>query len=561
MIVTKVVNFIKNYFHRPSQLSIEVARITFGVCSLLIFQYKQLFISGHQVHNGWNVNNYFPKGVLAFLGETAPSIETIDVWMFLQFWSAIFLVIGLFSRITLLVNFICNLLLISLSESFSVSWSHGFNMNLLAQMPFIFAPAGRLLSIDFLINRYIRKKTVEYSVNAIYLWMTNFGIVTIFFNAFFWKLFTTRKSFSFDWAFSDNFRNQIIIRYSYLGEDIPAYLNYIVNNEWAWQSVAFLNLMFQALPFLSLFFFKKPIWRLILGSLFVFEELGLMVVMQLYDYQWIPLILLFVDWDYFLGIKANFQVTFNRFEKLKNILVNFLYVTYIAAYLILCFNVFYFINGKLVNSKNGINSYPFSSYTMYSSLLSKNEYGNVKVLGFGIKFSNKNNSDSLTNTIEKTLWRKYYGYAFLTDSNDVINAIDFLKNYTLSLNKDFNTDSIFLMRNIYEFNQYPKPAGVTSYIESFIGIKFKNKFYYLYPQCETKSDTVFIKPQICGFVPSNMKLKVFNYKQRKLIEWKSDQWIIPKSHKILEDRKVVFIIECLGVGDKSINFSGNITYI
>ncbi|MFN7690143.1 MAG: hypothetical protein ACK5QU_03585, partial [Bacteroidota bacterium] len=158
-------------------MSIEIARITFGICSIIIFQYKQLIISGKQVHEGWNISIYFPKGVLAFLGDTVPSMNTIDFWLFLQLWSAIFLILGLFSRVSLVINFLANLLLISLSESFSVGWSHGYNMNLLAQMPFVFAPVGRLLSVDAIVKKRLFNKVDTYCNNGIYLWMTNFGIV------------------------------------------------------------------------------------------------------------------------------------------------------------------------------------------------------------------------------------------------------------------------------------------------------------------------------------------------------------------------------------------------
>ena len=168
--------------------------------------------------------------------------------MFLQFWSALFLIFGLFSRTSLVVNFLTNLLLISLSESFSMAWSHGYNLNLLAQMPFIFAPVGRLISIDFLVRKFLFKLEAKKSFNAIYVWMANFGIVAIFLNAFFWKIYADRLSFSFRWALSDNFRNQIIMRYSYVSEDIPEFLNFIVNNEFWWKSVAILNLGFQFLP-------------------------------------------------------------------------------------------------------------------------------------------------------------------------------------------------------------------------------------------------------------------------------------------------------------------------
>jgi len=75
----RILNYTDRFFNRPSQISIEVARIVFGICSLLIFQFKQLVISGNQVYGGWNISNYYPKGILAIICPQVPSIESFDV--------------------------------------------------------------------------------------------------------------------------------------------------------------------------------------------------------------------------------------------------------------------------------------------------------------------------------------------------------------------------------------------------------------------------------------------------------------------------------------------------
>jgi hypothetical protein len=567
--IFKIIAYISNYFKRPSQLSIEVARVVFGFCSLLIFQHKQLIISGQNVHESWNVLNYFPKGILAFLGDIAPTSNTIDLWLFLQFWSAIFLIFGFLSSTALCINFITNLLLISLSESFTVGWSHGYNMNLLAQMPFIFAPVGRLFSIDAIIRKNIFKKEKSLSLNGIYLWMTNFGIVAIFFNAFFWKLFSTRQSLSFQWAFSENFRNQIVARYCFLGEEIPEYLHYLANHEWAWQTVAFLNLMFQALPFFSLFFFTKPKLRLLFGLLFVFEELGLMVVMQLYDYYWIPLILLFVDWDYFFKKKeSNSASNDNLFRKPVQGVISLLYITYIAIYFVLSFHLqqIFFNSTKYVNSSIrhlNINAYPFSSYSMYSGLLAANEKGSYKELGFGFEVLDH---ASFSNAVSKRQFeqhikRKFYGHANFVDSNETRTSCYYLLNYVNVEDTCRKINSIALKRNIYEYNPVSKPAGISLYEEAYIALVLNNKFHYLYPKHEIEDDTVYIKPIYSGFVPTEIKLKVYNYAHRKTYDWEGEKLAIPLNHPILEEKKVIFILQTNSLLNKAVNFSGNIAFL
>lgn len=555
--------FLRKQLIRPQQLSIEIARITFGICSIIIFQYKQLIISGKQVHEGWNISNYFPKGVLAFLGDTVPSMNTIDVWLFLQLWSAIFLILGLFSRVSLVINFLANLLLISLSESFSVGWSHGYNMNLLAQMPFVFAPVGRLLSVDAIVKKRLFNKVDTYCNNGIYLWMTNFGIVGIFFNAFFWKIFSNRTSLNLNWAFSDNFRNQIISRYSLLGEEIPNYLLFLSNNEWAWQATAFLNLTCQALPFISLFLFKMPRLRLLFGFLFVIEEIGLMAIMQLYDYYWIPLILLFVDWDYFLRKKQHIQEQNGSKIKDAGPVVYIFYNAYMVAYIVLAFQVLYYIFGWKVNSSHGINSYPFSCYSMYSRLIVKNDQGTHKDIGFGVQILNSTKFKNQTEQaqFEYVLHRKFYGYRDLEDSTATFNAIVFLKNYISDFNKDLSIDSLAIKRNVYEYNPVGKPAGVSVYEDACMGLLLNKKFFYLFPKHEIKHDTVFITPVSCGFTPSDVRLKVYNYQLRKTVEWPTGSLAIPLNSSILCGKQVIFILETKGVLNKPVNFSGNIAYL
>jgi len=540
MILKRFAKYLENYFCRPSQISIEIARIVFGICSLLIFQFKQLIISGNQVYNGWNISNYYPKGILAIICPQVPSIATIDLWMSLQYLSALFLIFGLFSRTSLIVNFFCNLFLISLSESFSVAWSHGYNLNLLAQMPFIFAPVGRLLSVDSLINKYILKREIKKSFNAIYVWMANLGIVSIFCNAFYWKIFSDRQSVSLKWALSDNFRNQIIIRYSYLSEEITSYLNFIVNSQFWCQFVAFLNLSFQALPFLSLFFIRKPILRFLFGFLFVIEEIGLAFVMQLFDWYWIPLFLIFIDWDYFLGQKnVENQSIFNNF-KFK--LIAGIYSIYVFIYFSIAF-CFYLPFGYYANG-GGINSYPFSAFSMYSGLLIKNEFGPVKILGFDMDFLKKEflKEQSEKEAIIKKINRKFYGYYSQKDSIEVRNGLNYLKDY-LKNNYILETDSLAIKRVIYEFTSFPEKAGVKKYLETNIGILNRGKFLYAYPSLSSSDDSIFVEPILIGFINPKINLKIYNYKHKKVFDIKNNILSFNKNSPLFDGGKLLFVLE------------------
>lgn len=527
---------IENYFSRPSQYSIEVARIIFGVCSLIIFQVKELVISGKQVYESWNINNYYPKGILAIISPELPGIEWIDLCLSLQFLSAVLLIIGLFSRISLIINIFSNLILISLSESFTITWSHGFNLSLLAQMPFIFAPVGKQLSIDYYIYKFFYKREPVKSNNAMYLWMVNFSIVAIFLNAGFWKLFTTRNSISLQWALSDNLRNQIISCYSLYGKNIPEYLDLVVNTPWLYQLLALLNLFFQLSPFLSLFFLHKPLVRLFLGSFFAVEEIGLSIVMNLVDYHWLPLVLTFVDWDYFLfknnSGPNNFKTSI--FKNITNKVILAAYSIYIFAFLALAFELFYFTHGISLN-RGQINSYPFSSYAMYSKLSITNHDGTFKRLSVAYKIYDKDlplNADEIKN-IEKHLMGVFNSYWTINDYTNAHASINFIKKY---IRENFNVmvDSIEIQRVLYEYVPYPEPAGIKPFIQGTI-IKNENNEYSFFniEKINTDDKIEFNLTTNINIDKSLLRYYCYNYNSRKIDTLSTNTIISNKINEIL----------------------------
>ena len=93
-----------------------------------------------------NLESYDPKGVLAFFGDSPPSATTLTLIRYGIFTSSAFLIIGLFTRINLIINMILTLLLFSFYESVNRYgyWCHSLNLINLAQIAFVFAPPGKL---------------------------------------------------------------------------------------------------------------------------------------------------------------------------------------------------------------------------------------------------------------------------------------------------------------------------------------------------------------------------------------------------------------------------------
>ena len=242
--------------------------------------------------------SYLPNGILALWTgqptwhqmETVSAVAAVSTlcWMF-----------GLFTRASCFVSFAANLIVITYLESFSPAWSHGYNLVFLALFPFLLAPAGNL-SLDRLLFSRGSPWRAE-PLWPIFLGALSVGLV--FTNAAFHKLTAGGSGWTLDWALSDNMRNVLLIQHQYIGMPIPWYLQIIADHPILYKSIAVANLICQGGAILACMFFRRPWLRLAFGSLFVLEEAGLASVMHLFDWQWLPLLALFVDFDYFLGLK------------------------------------------------------------------------------------------------------------------------------------------------------------------------------------------------------------------------------------------------------------------
>jgi hypothetical protein len=285
----------------------------------------------------------------------------------------------------------------------------------------------------------------------------------------------------------------------------------------------------------------------------VIEEIGLAVVMQLFDWYWIPLFLIFIDWDYFLSFR-NINTT-SILNNVKSRFILFSYSSYIFIYFSIAF-CFYLPFGYYANG-GGINSYPFSSYSMYSGLLVKNELGPVRMLGYDMDYSGKdlNIEKNEKDDIVKKTNRKFYGYYTQKDSTEIKNGLNFLKEY-LKNNFKIEADSIVSKRVVYEFTCYPEKAGVKKYLETNIGILYKENFLFAYPEISIKNDSVFVKPVQIGFKKPVYQLKIYNFLLRKTIKLNSNSMVLNRKHTAFEGNKVMFVLE-VTENNESYQFSGN----
>lgn len=315
------------------------------------------------------ITNYDPKGILNFFHQAMPSIEQIDGWLLLKDVSLVLFVFGLFTRPASLLLLLCNLNMMGLFESLNRDgyWCHGSNVYLLTHIAFVFAQPGKL-SLDHLLSKGIRKfPSWLYNPEKQYSWPIYLGQISVafmFINGFFWKLYYS----GLPWVFSDNMRNILVLQYEMtLFQDYPPLIGRILESEILYKGLALFNLLLQMAPVLALIFINRPWIRIIAGSCFVLETLGLYNIMGLNDLEWIALFVFFVDWNYFL--KSNQQghpglIPGVREKKW----IKWFSVVFVFLYLVCGYN---FVHPKFCCT---FNTYPFSAFPMYSANLAQEPF-------------------------------------------------------------------------------------------------------------------------------------------------------------------------------------------
>lgn len=401
------------WFGRPGYFSVDIARIFLGIMWIIVIQRNGLML-GENYLDLKNPDSFQPIGILHLLfDDGVPPSGLLCFWISqIGYYSAITLCIGLFSRVSNWVNLLTMLFLCAMPYSFSPDWSHGLNVCLLAHIAFVFAPVGQTLSIDALLRK-VFKITRKLKNGFWAVLCANWAVGLMFFNAFFYKIFASGGP-SLQWAASENMRNKLITRYTYLGEDFPNdWVEWVANNEWVYKSLAYGNLLFQALPFVAVFFVKKPVLRFCLGLFFIVEEVGLGTLMGLNDFHWYFLIVFFIDFDYFIEkwkiakIPANLK--FGRFRRF-----NFIYASlFIGVYFFLAFPGLRFFSNTNVFE---IRAYPFSEFKMYSDLLiAEDGVPPKKVL---TKYDVETNGDLgiPKDYLERKMWRNFTASYVYNDS-------------------------------------------------------------------------------------------------------------------------------------------------
>ena len=346
----------RNYwFGLRAPVSIEVLRVAVAVASLHAWNLTAAD-SYAALLERYPEGAYRPIGLLALLGADPPPVWCLEAIKWLGLVAAVFVLVGLFTRAGLVVTALSMCLLVGFKESFVKSWHHGFTPLLVALLAFMLAPAGRRFAIDAVLRRR-RGRPAPPEPPAWPVLLVQVAAGLFFLNAVYWKL----RRAGIDWALSDSLRHHILAQFDWAGRPRTVLADFLVHHELAWKAAAAANMFTQAAPILACFFIRRPLWRAFFGLFFVAEIVLLDQVMDLPNYQWLPLAVVFVDWERLVARLRRQPAPPPEPPELTP-RARRLAAAFIGAFLVVNLAVAFSVRGADVY----LNSYPISQYTMFS---------------------------------------------------------------------------------------------------------------------------------------------------------------------------------------------------
>jgi hypothetical protein len=302
--------FTWSYWFAPGcRLSYCAARIVLALLYLyLANQYAGYFSAGavdvDAYLAGRNPGMYHPLSWLCMFGKTPPPPWFYKAALILLKVCPIALLLGFFSRLSLLGCMAGLFGLGIMYYSYELEWSHGFSPILVASFPLLLGPAPWDGFDGWWRRRRGRfwgpadDRRARGTVMA-----TQLLVSLVFLNAAFYKCYAYGQGSRhfLPWVLSDNLRNVIIRQHVVFDVPIEEPFQFIVSHEFAYKGLALTNLLAQALPFAALFFMNRPYLRFLCGLALVSEVIGLGVVMGIWNLHWLLFVFFFLDWDRLLA--------------------------------------------------------------------------------------------------------------------------------------------------------------------------------------------------------------------------------------------------------------------
>ncbi len=306
---------------------------------------------------------YRPIGILRlFPGE--PGQFAFHVIWVIAWTASLAMLFGLRSRLATVASFLAALVIASYEYSFVSHWSHENNAPLLAHLAFLGARGGDAWSVDAWLRRRRNRPVPE---GAAYLWsvlLVQLALALMMASAAYAKL--AAGGWSLSWVLSDNLRNHILVRFDLNGVPRTAIADWLVEDPARWKTAAALNILAQLAPLAACFATRRPALRAMLGSLFAIETIGLDLVMGFSNYHWLPLVAVFVDWDWLVAKLSRRPPATDQV-----VAVHRSARIFVAAFLV-CDIVIAFYRWPKIDQRLG--AYPLSAFPMFASIRARPPY-------------------------------------------------------------------------------------------------------------------------------------------------------------------------------------------
>jgi hypothetical protein len=319
------------------------------------------------VHIPGSPELYRPVGIWMLLGHLVPPGGVVTALWVLAIGGTALMLVGLFSRASTAVSFVASLALVSASFSSSATWSHQYNVVFLAQLAFLGARGGDVLSVDALLR--LRRGLPLLDIPRGYQWsvrLVQLAVALMFAGAAFHKML--HAHFTLRWALSDNLRHQLLVHYDLAGLPRPVVVDWIIDDVWRYRTAAALNLISQAAPILACIFVRRPLVRLLGGGFFVLETIALGLVVNLWNLHWLPLVAVFIDWERLLGrvsarVAAPPPAAPEGWTPPRAV-----------RRFVLAFVIYDAITAAIPTLDQRLNTYPFSAFPMFAAVRAQQPY-------------------------------------------------------------------------------------------------------------------------------------------------------------------------------------------
>jgi hypothetical protein len=431
---------------------------------------------------------YRPIGPWLLAGHYIPGRELIDVLWIVAKVATVAMAIGLVSRVATVISFVAATALASLYFSGSPSWSHEHNVVFLAQLALLGGRTGDALSADALIRR-LRRLPPRDEPGA-YQWsirLAQIAIALMFASGMFHKVW--RGAPSLAWVFSDSLRHHLLVQFDARGMPRTAVGDWLLQSVWRYRTAAMLNLISQTLPLVGCFLVRRPLLRLACGCFFVLETLGLAFVMDLWNLHWLPLAVVFVDWEWLIGLVRRTRPARSPSPPLAGSTRRRRAASaYIIAFLALDVYTSFW---RRVDQQLG--TYPFTGFPMFATIRARKPYSEHLPYSYAAGHVALVASQPVAPSIEELLDRAYSKSFRVRDREQLHLLLEGILGHARQLHP--STTGVRLYYTILEVPAYPAPARVDRRLIALLGeLDTGGTFHSLLGRARKERDEILLAP-------------------------------------------------------------------